>query len=449
MAEKASLKESAADQGEGDASFHTTKRLLVQAVLQKTSLYVTYPVSHTTMNEFRKSMGSGDEAAVLLPAWIMCHLLEPHFQWSAVHLSAALGQLIKTVMSATRLEQGEYMALSPFAFKPLIGPRSIAGSTGISPELRCLPRVTDLTNVPELVVEPSIEFGIANRVNVIAAAYWLSHVLKLNLRVRWIKSEWCPCAMKDIFAHWWEHANMPSHVLVQKITVEEFNCPPINYKLHTANNVWTFFAMAKPIVAHCQEYLKIHCDYKHVKEPQWPPIAPFLTLVTQPRQDIQQHVVNYMDKIVSSYKSGCVTAGFHIRKGDLKTMLEKHAKGQGYNAKATEIFVMKQLVSFLHDATCTYLVFIACDTFETYNALTTEPLLKPYLNSKLHFSYVHADGWNKRDHMNCPVADVELDSHIRETSQAAFMVDMIMLSLCQQFHYSNESTCKALVYALK
>jgi hypothetical protein len=50
--------------------------------------------------------------------------------------------------------------------------------------------------------------------------------------------------------------------------------------------------------------------------------------------------------------------------------------------------------------------------------------------------------------MNCPVDKVELDSHIRETSQAAFMVDMIMLSLRQQFHYSNESTCKALVYAL-
>lgn len=270
-----------------------------------------------------------------------------------------------------------------------------------------LRRVDCTDHGPTIILHPQRKQGFSNRFNMLVTSLWLAHQCGAKLQVHWMYSAECPCSFGSMFGDWFKR--LPDWVNVPKIEVFEDALPqiPAPWK-HEPIAMLTEFCMSVHAAAFLwTEYCDMHTKKKPgvIIRPWDMNIIDFATCCVELHADIHQKAQTWFH---NTFDRDSQCTGFHIRRGDLKAMLETQARKQGYDAQRPYNEQLRLVREALNASTSAH-VYVACDTKTTYIDIMRQCATAENAH-RLHFNPDTLATWNAK-----PIACADTD--LRETTQ--------------------------------
>ena len=394
----------------------------------------------TTLTLFCDEKQMCDGNALLFHPKAIQTLLHPNFKWQSTKWAEAMKQLFRHMLeTATPQEWYPLLATDPPIFWETTTKYHASGSLIADFGVTLHEKLT--VDVKELWLLPVKEMGLSNRFNLIVIGMFFAHHAGIPVTIWWEPSPECPCLFHDVFHNWDDHLpdwlNVPKVIVVNSAPPQPM--PP--WKGHDPHVIrWDFFLMAKAAIPAIISEFQVACERNRIPQfRKWDDnVDDFLQLCCTPNQDVEHRASNFVKQSFSS----CKTFGFHIRRGNLTKMLQRHCKKQGYDVGVSDATIWSYLQNICKAKQQTR-AYIACDVEATYDQIQQWISVHQWPADRIVFNPIHKGGWNAEG------GKLQGDLNtIRETDQSSFMFDMVVIAKMDNLIYSCESTVKSLLFAL-
>ena len=253
------------------------------------TLKLTWASDARNVKHYAQSELHGSFGAVMLPPSITECIAVTTFQWHSMDLATALERTCYG-MDQRGTHNMRIVTLHPTPWVPDISHGKAVTHNVVFAAPVTIERIDDPKQQwPTLMLAPQATAGVSNRVNMLAAALWAAHELKLVVHIIWVQSKECPCRFADLFENWFAPQKMPPSLMIPKIMVTESSNPQVLQIPCPPNGVkWTKFAMARVLVGFLQRCLSELCLSRRGLMPQWSSLHQFLHFHVLSKNTLEQ-----------------------------------------------------------------------------------------------------------------------------------------------------------------
>jgi hypothetical protein len=274
-------------------------------------------------------------------------------------------------------------------------------------------------------------------------ALWAAHMSEVSLVITWPVSPQCP----DTFHSNWKHPVLLEGMKVKEIVFvdPEDNAQwwEMKNKGVNMNGDITGYGSFPRLTELLENAIRNILTMRNLTMRSLDNVIPFWS-VWQPCHSIQlsaESFVRTLRRNKITHGSDQKLIGIHYRRGDMKKLMQQRAYRLGHNV-SYETFDerFKELVTqcLLNK----HVIIVATDTREGA-AWFLQEFGKYFQTDQIMFGPLSKAAW---DPEHCRA---DASWAVRETSQTAFVQDVVLLSLCDWFVATQESSVRQLVHGLR